>query len=814
MSSENSSAIPWIKHFRRYSIDDHNLPLTEESGAPFGDDSEIMKQARRLFFQHQWKFVPLEFTTANSETIDEIHDKHPPVDQILPITIEKVLHDKGARILKVLPHSASGLSPEKSIVMKCYRRDHNKNEFNNERIAYMTIINNHSRYHDYTKCFLEFHGCFLQGDNYVLLLEYADKGSLADFFATNDWLPRTAPEAREQWEDLLNLVTGLAHLHHGFTEDSKIHQDIKPPNIFVSSIPNRPGRFLFRFGDFGTTSIARKQVNGLPTGRFNGGTRVFSSPEAAHIHENVPMARTANSATDIYSLGCVWFDCAVWMVWHNRGLRDFFKKRTEAAKDRPDIRNAGYSGAFHDGDQLLTVVQECMDETSTQGGPVASVSHTVMSFIKDQMLLSDDLERLNAQQLTTRFKNQLYSFGDSSMSSFRLSGSTASNSQTLSSIPSPTMDASNNRRQWGTDDHFTSNRRRQGLEEPTLLTRPTPNPIQITDLMNDRSQSNQHSSLENQNSRAITDPAILQLANPQIPRRDTGRSQGHTINGNDYSAPQLAPWNGNSEPYAVPNTPEPPHTHGADVVLKAIRHYKNNKIPLPTWMAEVKKVLQNRDILFCVDDSPSMGPHWKDVTRIAEALFEFTREIDPDGVDIYMTSGAEKRKQKRSDALFGSSQFFETHSPRSTNRPCNMEKALEDILDRCISREPRTFISLTKIVKGIRKMRGISVFVFTNGVWLTPDTDTNAGNVDSVILTIIDRLKSQGYYRDHLAIQFIRFGEDTTGMSRMQFLDDRLKGVRTDWDIVDTVPWNGSMNKILIGALDHTVDKDLGLSDI
>lgn len=111
----------YLVSFYRTNTDDDSLPLpnhekrSRRSPAPF-ERVHDGSQAWRHFSENQWKFLPLQLRPKNG-IIDRVH---PPrvldTRYIIPVTIESELSQRpggGARVVKVQPHEASGLQPEK-----------------------------------------------------------------------------------------------------------------------------------------------------------------------------------------------------------------------------------------------------------------------------------------------------------------------------------------------------------------------------------------------------------------------------------------------------------------------------------------------------------------------------------------------------------------------------------------------------------------------------------------------------------------------------------------------------------------------------
>lgn len=261
---------------------------------------------------------------------------------------------------------------------------------------------------DVFQYFLGYYGCYIQGNKCVLLIEYANQGSLLEFFRRNWHLPRTKEEAQDLWDKLGQLIRGLALLHDGGKHHSCLHQDIKPANIFVSE--NGPdGALCFKFGDFGMSSVTPIAEDGDAIGPDNGGTKMYSAPELCDIDQEVFMPENITWGVDIWSFGCVLLDCGVWMALHERGRLKFRKERVEETRSlgQKSLSDAGYDGAFHDGRKILTAVHNKIQEIRGLDNPVADLAAHMMEFIRREMLLSDEVERLNAQQLRTRFKSAI-----------------------------------------------------------------------------------------------------------------------------------------------------------------------------------------------------------------------------------------------------------------------------------------------------------------------------------------------------------------------------------------------------------------------
>lgn len=124
----------------------------------------------------------------------------------------------------------------------------------------------------------------------LLITPVANGGSLDDLLQTVREDGLTVEESRLLSSSFSCLLSGLRFIH----ERRIRHKDIKPHNILVHD-----GSFLYT--DFGGSldysEFTRSTTTGLPTSI----TKRYAAPE---IHNSSPRS----SATDIFSLGCVFFE--------------------------------------------------------------------------------------------------------------------------------------------------------------------------------------------------------------------------------------------------------------------------------------------------------------------------------------------------------------------------------------------------------------------------------------------------------------------------------------------------------------------------
>lgn len=139
-----------------------------------------------------------------------------------------------------------------------------------QRISHPHLLN-------YLDCGIDEHGAYI-------LMEYAERGTLADMLNQYSLLP-----AKTVVQYTLQLARAIDYLH----AQGIIHRDLKPANIFFVADQQ------LKLGDFGLaldSSKASLTVAGMTVGSV-----LYMSPEQIRGLKATP-------ASDLYSLGCVLFE--------------------------------------------------------------------------------------------------------------------------------------------------------------------------------------------------------------------------------------------------------------------------------------------------------------------------------------------------------------------------------------------------------------------------------------------------------------------------------------------------------------------------
>ncbi len=164
--------------------------------------------------------------------------------------------------------------------------------------------------------------------------------------------------------------------------------------------------------------------------------------------------------------------------------------------------------------------------------------------------------------------------------------------------------------------------------------------------------------------------------------------------------------------------------------------------------------------VFLIDDSRSMGRHWKEVRDVFAHLAYIVKDTDPDGIELLFTMSSDKHISRRTTP------FLAVLDGKRPQGDSNIRSPLSEVLKEY---QERLKGQKTSLWLRRRQPRRQTLYVFTDGIW-QPDCD-----VTEIIKHLVDCLKEHNLYREQFGIQFIRFGDDTEGVKRLEHLDSGLK---------------------------------------
>lgn len=125
--------------------------------------------------------------------------------------------------------------------------------------------------------------------------EYVPGITLADLLKENNALTISECSAI-----FMQVLDGLAHAH----EQGIVHRDLKPSNILLAGDPSKPEELTAKIADFGLAKlfIDEEDTQKVTKTGVLVGTPLYMSPEQC-------AGRGATAASDIYSIGCILFQC-------------------------------------------------------------------------------------------------------------------------------------------------------------------------------------------------------------------------------------------------------------------------------------------------------------------------------------------------------------------------------------------------------------------------------------------------------------------------------------------------------------------------
>ncbi|KAI0202367.1 hypothetical protein F4808DRAFT_421318 [Astrocystis sublimbata] len=188
--------------------------------------------------------------------------------------------------------------------------------------------------------------------------------TLESWFASIYNHPRTEKEAFDLLDDLIQVLDYLGIKYHDVTY--VVHHNIKPTNIFVSKDIKRPYRRCFHLGDTGIVKNLEANTSRRESGSKDQGNTLDS--------------RESNWAIDIWSLGCVFFELAVWMCLSERARLDFHDKLVKLNKDQNSYQDLLYD------DMLITIMEVEVKQINKIGSPASRFGCRLMEFVLNEML--------------------------------------------------------------------------------------------------------------------------------------------------------------------------------------------------------------------------------------------------------------------------------------------------------------------------------------------------------------------------------------------------------------------------------------------
>ncbi|KAK8079737.1 hypothetical protein PG997_007555 [Apiospora hydei] len=791
------NSVEYIEYFTHNGLDDTRLPLVDQPSTLA--IPSIPSHWWNTFYEAQWQFCPVEFNLEKGLPTHALNHR-----QIWPIKNVEALRggqDDTVSASKVtVDHNCIQLIGQGSYCVFKEYTEKGYLSYKNEVEAYTNLMRQGSQ------AIIRCYDWFEQAGKYTIILEYAELGSLLDYWdSTHE--PTSPKDIDTLWTCFFELLKGLAVIHNNLPRTRElegikmfgIHSDIKPGNILVSKKAgsSSPYDVCFKIADFGL-SHTRPVIPGSPApiDIDSGGSRMYNPPETTRRAEwTDTFDFQVGQYLDIWGIGCVFSEMASWVVGGQSERRHYYLLRKE--KTPKDLEDAGYSACFHDGEAPLPLVKEYHDTILRPSYRIGdSKSFQVGQMVFKHMLLQDPLSRLNARQLHTRAEKL-----DDEYQSLVVAHETKSPRPNSHAYASLSINA----------NHTPAAVLSAGFH--LLPTGPTPE---------------LHNAYED---------ATAAIKSETDERRPVYGQHGFDISrGNpttDYHSSTVTVQRHGTNPtrpeaQAIGSSQFHPNQRTDDFRAAKLNHQKTElqeKIDYTTilkWYSEKRNIfssvfgsskpdsmnaawrrrlesaksqLGRRELVFIIDDSEAMREHWERVVSLFKALYFLVEPLDDDGVDVYFTSEPNKKFNKRSWET--KDKYFERIEKRILRSElCPMENCLSE-----------RFREVSQAIDRDGKLaRRTSLFVLSNGHWAQNDADKACG-VAILIRNMVEKLERSTMDRLQLSLQFVRFNTDNIGTPRLAYLDDDIKDeFQLAYDIVDQKYFEADVCSILMGPLDRAAD--------
>ncbi|KAI0024210.1 hypothetical protein F4780DRAFT_776037 [Xylariomycetidae sp. FL0641] len=579
--------------------------------------------------------------------------------------------------------------------------------------------------------------------------------------------PPASPKGIEGlWTMMLHLSCALKEIHLLTIEPEKYiayHGDIKPENILLVN-------GILKLADSGEGRIEVSTASAESQVRATGGTLTYASPEKSRSMKdsNVSVDRTLVPRADVWALGCAFSIAATFVVLGEQGVLKYDRLRQEANKRRIGVP----SDLFHDDYQVLREVTAWHAWLRSACRKTDAITPAVLDVLDNHVLKAID-SRIDSLGLVKHMADAIQSSNQSS------SDVPAEIQEFLDQLDESSLLAEKSDQLAGNDGAGATDSPQRAFKSTQALLSQTVLPV-------------------------------LHYQGPETPNPQSTPKQGCSGRSGRpstvYSVTQestLTVHNAFKDVWMVEYEMEKLTKRGLLGSLGGLKLKERSvkEAKLRSLHDELQGFFTNRDIVFLVDNSPSMNPHWKHASKVMHVLAWRALSYDEDGMELYFSNPETKAKVDRKQqgvldfdkAMKAGEPQLNKQGPRATITP---------VLARIMT-------NFTSSYSGGSTKKSKTIIVLTDGVWEDVDGEHS---VDTLIKTELPRLgwdqsepPEQFAKKRLLTIQFIRFGYHPQGMERLRRLDDDLREAGIP-DIVDTEPATGDVYKMFLGSLSDEMD--------
>lgn len=186
----------------------------------------------------------------------------------------------------------------------------------------------------------------------------------------------------------------------------------------------------------------------------------------------------------------------------------------------------------------------------------------------------------------------------------------------------------------------------------------------------------------------------------------------------------------------------------------------------------IRNLMRDRDHIFIVDNSATMKPHRHDVKTLLEELAWILMQFDDDGMDLYFTRSPDHINRKNPYELAHRIESIPMVGTSDIN--LRLSEVLEvycEKLERWHNSKGKSKHRLSRLIDKVtssEKPKPVSVYILTDGLW-RQGTDALVS-----IRPVIEILQRYQLRSTEVGLQFIRFGDDPTGIATLNRLDSMM----------------------------------------
>ncbi|KAG4439306.1 hypothetical protein IFR05_005239 [Cadophora sp. M221] len=378
-----------LELFMSRIVNDKSLPL---------DPDDLLRKIPtfnpkliRAFCDCQWRYCVPEF---NSLLANTTFDK----DRILPIVSKEKIGEGATATtyqVKIHPFYDRFQPPLPGIDFHAADTYALKTFIGRDSEYYLAEINTYQKLAQcHSSGLIRLYGNYVQGNTFNAILELADKGSLEQYFSYCQ-PPTSGPDILNFWGHFLRIIPALISIHYdgGSGKWRGFHQNIKPETILIKGRGRgSPYQWQFKLGGLGFCQFCNVEDGTVAT--IDGSiTRTYGAPECTS--RQGLRWRKITQTIDIWSLGCVFSEVAVWIVSGYTGVKEYRNLRREEIHGSSSLSGGHY---FHDGHSVLPAVGATHVNLLANLRQSDTITAAVLHLVTYNMLVPA-ADRMNADQL-------------------------------------------------------------------------------------------------------------------------------------------------------------------------------------------------------------------------------------------------------------------------------------------------------------------------------------------------------------------------------------------------------------------------------